>query len=179
MVTNDSSASTLDPTSYRNKFIILLALEIPSIIASLTIFIHFATSRAVRSIDHQDSIIVLLAISFFQVLTDVAMALDFYRFDGIVRIQTVVYCLGWVTIDYSFFASSAFLMAWISIERHLLIFHRQSLGGVGTWKTWSLHVAPWLICPLWAFLFYTVTIVISPMCTSEWFFDTVFCGQPC
>ena len=168
-----------DEFSYRIKFVILLTLQIPSVIASLIVFIHFASSRALRASDRQHSLIVLLVINFVQVLIDVPMALDFYRFGGIVRLQTSAYCLWWIMIDYSLFALSALLMAWISIERHLLIFHRQLLGGAGSWRKCLLQVAPWIICLLWDLLFYTVTVLISPMCTNTWSFNAILCGQPC
>ena len=101
------------------------------------------------------------------------------RSDGVVRIQTSAFCLWWAVNAYSLYASTAYVMAWISIERHLLIFHRNLLGAIGTWKRWFTHVAPWIICLILPVLFYTVVIGISPMCTNVWYFDAVFCGEPC
>ena len=180
MSTDDNTTSdTSDSSSYRIKFIILLALIVPSIAMSFTIFIHFATSRAVRAIDHQHSVIVLLIITLVQVLTDIPMVLDFYRFGGVVRLQTAAYCQGWTTIDFSLFAAGAYIMAWISIERHLMIFHRPWLGADGSWKKWWLHVAPWIICPMCPISFYALAIDISPMCTSLWSSSAFQCGGPC
>ena len=151
----------------------------PSLLTTLIIFVHFASNRAVRATDHQHSTIFLLAISFVESLTGTSSAIDFYRSNGVVRIQTSAYCAWWVVNDYSLFSSIAFVMAWISIERHLLIFHRNLLGDIGTWKRWFTHVAPWIICPMFPILFYTVVIAISPMCTTTWYFDTILCGQAC
>ena len=179
MSTNETLPHGTDSPVYRLKFIVLVALEVPSLLVSLIIFLHFASCRAVRAMDHQHSVFVLLFIGCVQALTDVTAALDFYHSGGIVRIKTTAFCVWWTFVDYALFSANASLMAWISIERHLLIFHRPLLGGAGTWKRWILHVVPWIFCPLSVSLFYTVTIIISPMCTSVWYFDSLLCGQPC
>ena len=73
----------------------------------------------------------------------------------------------------------ATLMAWMSIERHLLIFHDARLGGAGSWKRWSLHVLPWIICLTWGPFFYMITVVSDLICTNTWTLDGPFCGTVC
>ena len=179
MSESETAVNATESSMYRIKFGVFLALEIPSLITSLVIFGHFASSRAFRAADHQHSVIFLLLINFTQSLTDMTLALDFYHLNGVVRVQTATFCLWWTMNDFCLFVSTAFVMAWISVERHLLIFHRNFLGAVGTRKRRFFHVAPWIACLLLPVLFYTVIIVISPMCTTVWYFDALLCGQPC
>ena len=179
MSTEYTPFDATDSSVYRLKFIVLVALEVPSLLASLIIFLHFASCRTVRAMDHQHSLFVLVIVNCVQALTDVAAALDFYHSDGDVRVKTTAFCVWWTFADYALFSTNASLMAWISVERHLLIFHRPLLGGAGTWQRWLLHVAPWIFCPMSVSLFYTLTIIISPMCTSVWYSDSLLCGQPC
>ena len=179
MSENETTFIATGTLSYSLKFTILVILEVPSILVSLGIFVHFVSSRAVRTAYHQHSVFVLLFVNFLQITTDIPMSLDYYRSGGLVRPATNAYCTWWTFYDYSFFAVNADLTAWISIERHLLIFHHGLLGGVGSWKRWSLHVVPWIVCLLWGPLFYMLTNVSGLVCTNTWYFDTIFCGQSC
>ena len=70
-------------------------------------------------------------------------------------------------------------MAWISIERHLLIFHSNSLQNIAAWKRKSLRIVPLIVCSLWGPLYYILTVVISPMCITILDFTSLFCGIPC
>ena len=179
MATNESTEAETSAASNRVKFLILISLEVPAIVVSLLIFAHFLSSRTVRSDDHQHSIFVLLAINFLQLVTAMPMPIDFYHLGGIIRLEVPVYCLWWRWYEFSIYNINNFLMGWISIERHMLIFHRHLIRGGDTWTRWSLHVAPVIVCGLWAPLFYMLFIIISPMCTNIWTYDSLYCGLPC
>ena len=179
MVVNASVGTETGSVANAVKFTILVSLEIPSIFVSLIIFTHFVSSRAVRSADHQHSVFVLLALNFLQVLTVLPMPIDFYRLEGNVRFASPAYCIWWRWYEFSSFNINNFLMAWISIERHILIFHGHLIRGGGRRRRWLLHVAPVIFCGLWPPLFYMVVIVISPMCTNVWTSAGLYCGLPC
>ena len=70
-------------------------------------------------------------------------------------------------------------MAWISIERHLLIFHSHSIQNLARCKRKILHIGPLVICSVWRLLFYLLAIVISPLCINKWQYDSYLCGLPC
>jgi hypothetical protein len=118
-------------------------------------------------------------INFLQIVTDIPMLLDFYRFGSAVRPPTETFCTWWTFYECSLFVVCASLTAWISIERHPLIFHDGHLGGVGSWKRWSLHVAPWTACFIWAPLFYVIIVVSGLACTNKQFLGPPFCELPC
>ena len=178
MANNESSEAEIISTSNRVKFLILISLEVPAVVVSLLIFAHFLSSHTVHSDDHQHSIFVLLAINFLQVVTAVPMPVDFYHLGGIIRLEAPAYCLWWRWYEFSIYGITNLLMGWISIERHILIFHRHLIRGGDTWRRWSLHVAPLIVCGLWAPLFYMLFIIISPMCTNIWTYDSLYCGLP-
>ena len=154
-------------------------LDVPSILVSLVIFVHFVSSRAVRATAHQHSVFLLLLVNFFQISVNIPITMSAYQSSGIIRPATAAFCTWWTFYDYSLYTINADLMAWMSIERHLLIFHAGLLGGAGSWKRWSLHVAPWLVCLCWGPFFYMITIVSNLICTNTWTFDEPFCGQLC
>ncbi|CAF4395161.1 unnamed protein product, partial [Rotaria magnacalcarata] len=54
------------------------------------------------------------------------MILDFLR-TGVVTPSNDAYCSMWIFIDMLLYALACALMLWISIERHILIFHNQQL----------------------------------------------------
>lgn len=179
MSENETSITEIVSASYTLEFTILTVLEDPSILISLGIFAHFVSRPAARKKRHQHSVFVLLLVNFIMISTDIPMSLGYYHAGGVVRAGTHAYCTWWTFYDYSLFTVSAAIMAWISIERHLLIFHEGLLGGVGSWKQWSLHVAPWLVCPTWGPLLYLFTNVSGLVFAQTWYFDTFFCGSPC
>jgi hypothetical protein len=176
---NETSTSEADVSSYSTKFTILILLEIPAVLISLAVLVHFVSSPAVRKKRHQHSIFVLLFVNFLQITIDIPMSLDYYHSGGVVRPAVDAYCTWWVSYDYSLYSMNATLMAWISIERHLLLFHEDLLGGDNTWKRLCLHCGPWIVCFTWGPLYYTITVVIELVCINSWDFEPLFCGNPC
>ena len=176
---NGSSANEVDSSSYSTKFTLLILLEIPAILISVAVFVHFLSSRAVRKKRHQHSVFVLLFVNFLQISFDVPISLAYYHAGGFVRPAVDAYCTWWIFCDYSLYSMNATLMAWISIERHLLLFHEDLLGGVDTCQRWLLHFGPWIFCFVWGPTFYIVTIVSGLVCINSWDFEALFCGQPC
>ncbi|CAF0942170.1 unnamed protein product [Adineta steineri] len=88
------------------------------------------------------------------------------------------YCVWWTYCEYSLNAAGLFLTAWISVERHLLIFHAHRVFRK-RWKKWIFHFIPIVFCLIWAPVFYFVIVVISPWCTNLWDFNRILCGFPC
>lgn len=166
-------------STYTIKFAVLLTLQIPSLMISILIFAYFGYYRTTTVKSYNRSILLLLLINFLQVTTDLPMVINFYRLDGIVAPAVSAYCTWWVWFEFSLNTINGFLMAWISVERHLLIFHSHFMRGAGTWKRFLLKICPLVICSLWGPIYYLLAVVISPMCTSDWYFDSLLCGVPC
>jgi phosphatidylglycerophosphate synthase len=179
MSTNETVAITNYSLAYSIKFAVLIALEIPSILVSLLIFIYFGYNRTAHLTPQNHSILVLLVINFLQVITDLPMPMSFFRLNGIVQPATSSYCTWWIWYEFSLNTTNGFLMAWISIERYILIFHSGFIRNLGIWKRKLLHIIPLVVCSLWGPFYYVVTIIISPMCTNTRYYDSLLCGLPC
>ena len=179
MSTNETGSSQDYSLTYSVKFAVLISLEIPSILISLLIFIYFGIYRRTRIKDHHHSILLLLLINFFQVVTDLPMPMSFFRLNGIVQPATSAYCIWWIWYEFSLNTINGILMAWISIERHILIFHRQFIQNIVGWKRKLLRIVPLIFCTLWGPLYYMLTVIISPMCIPAFNFNSLLCGLPC
>ena len=177
--TTPSDAATASGLTHSIKFAVLISLEFPSIFISLLIFGYFGYYRRTRITDYNHSMLLLLLINFLQVLVDLPMPINFFRLNGLVRPATSAFCTWWIWFEFSLNTTSGVLMAWISFERHILIFHRHLIRTQGTWKRRLFHIFPLIFCSLLGPTFYLIAVVISPMCTSNWSFDALLCTIPC
>lgn len=179
MSSNDTAPVSTYTLTYSIKFAVLMALEIPSILVSLLIFIYFGTSRAARSMDQNHSILVLLAINFLQVTTDLPVPMSFFQTNGHVQPATSAFCTWWTWYEFSLNTVNGHLMAWICIERYIVIFHSNFVRNLAAWKRRVFHFAPLALCTSWGPTYYTLTIIITPMCENMRFYDSLLCGLPC
>jgi hypothetical protein len=161
----------------RSRFILMVALEIPAIFVSIILFVYFAFNRPVCSKLKNHGWIILLIVNFFQLTLHLPMPMSYYYLSYIWP-ATNAYCVWWTYCEYSLNAAGLFLTAWISVERHLLIFHAHRVFQQ-RWKKWIFHYIPIVFCLIWAPLFYFIIIVINPWCTTVWNFDQILCGFPC
>ncbi|CAF1499650.1 unnamed protein product [Rotaria sp. Silwood1] len=103
----------------------------------------------------------------------------YFYLNGIVQPATTSYCIWWMWYEFSLNAIHSFLMAWISIERHLFIFHNDFIRNIGMYKRRLLRIVPLLMCSMWGPSYNMFNIVISPMCVTKPRFDRLLCGLPC
>lgn len=115
--------------------------------------------------------------NFLQLIFDLPVAISFY-YRGKLWPESNAFCAWWVWFSFSLDTGALFLMVWIEIERHLLIFHSQILLQ-GHWIKWILHVPPLIICTIWAPIVYFILVAISTPCTPLWDFEVLLCGAPC
>ena len=162
---------------HRGKFIFLVVFEIPAVFLSFILFIYFFFNRPIYSKLKNHGWIILLTLNFLQLTFHLPMPMSYYYINYISP-QKSTYCVWWTWCEYTLNITELFLMAWISIERHLVVFHAHSVFQV-RWKRWIFHFIPIIFCLIWAPLFYLVLIVISPLCTSKWDFTLLLCGFPC
>lgn len=161
------------PTLFRVKFIILLVLQVPSILASLFIFFFYGKHQhLLKDVRHQ-SLMALLIVNFLQLTMDMPMPIHFYHI-GYVDPATHGYCTWWTFFEYSVEVISALLMCFISLQRHLLIFH-DHLFRIA-WKRVLIHHIPMAICILYPIILYLSMIVFYPCDGSQWDFTSSVCG---
>ncbi|CAF0757151.1 unnamed protein product [Adineta ricciae] len=70
------------------------------------------------------------------------------------------FCKTWAVVGPSMYITAFTLMAWASIERHILIFHPSFMSTKV--KRFLFHYVPLVVCILWPAVFYFVTQLIMP-----------------
>jgi hypothetical protein len=122
---NNTSSSIIfsdSSVSWVKQFWIMLFSNILSIICCLFVVFHLLSDQTLRRALHNHVIIVVLILSLFCEWTDIPWLLIFYRW-GVVWQRTLTFCLVWKYIDITIYVATSKLVAWASIERHILIFH--------------------------------------------------------
>ncbi|UJR35244.1 hypothetical protein I4U23_028008 [Adineta vaga] len=162
---------------YNIEFSLAFIFEIQAVIISIIIFLYFAQKPDTRLKRHHHSWLALLIMNFVQLILDLPIALSFY-YRGQLWPESDSLCSWWVWLSFSCDTAALFLMVWISIERHLLVFHSQILLQ-GRWKKWILNIIPIFICLIWPPIAYLNLVVFPSQCTNTWDFHTLLCGPPC
>lgn len=83
-------------------------------------------------------------------------------------------CSGWITLNYSLFQLSIYLMAWTSIERYIFIYHEQIIKR----HIFLLHYLPIIILTLYCPSLY-IGIVLFYTCQPMYDVRLYICGGPC
>ncbi|UJR19177.1 hypothetical protein I4U23_022307 [Adineta vaga] len=158
---------------YRIKFTILLLLQISSIIVSIFIFIYFAKHRTSLKASQNHGLFVLLMVNSIQLVFDIPLSLSFY-IHGYVSPPVPSYCIWWTFFEYIIYASSEYLIAIISLQRHIFIFYHNLLRK--RWIAILLHHVPLLLCIIYPTIFYVYAIVLYPCDNTQWDFSSRVCG---
>ena len=147
------------PVSYPIRSLLYLIFLIPSVICAIFCLYYFITNRALRNALNNHVVIFILGFGVFLNLTDIVWFIDFYRTRR-VPIFTRSFCFTWGYIDYAVFVVITLLVAWASIERHILIFHHHLTAT--PIKRFFLHYLPLTICVVYPFAYYFVIYFILP-----------------
>jgi hypothetical protein len=91
-------------------------------------------------------------------LTDIVWLTHYYR-TGTSLISTPSFCLTWVFIDFTLHLVILDLVAWASVERHILIFHTNWLATPR--KRFLIHYLPLIIFCIYPSLFYVYVFFIQ------------------
>lgn len=159
---------------YKTGFLWLHIIPlIPSLIFTVFILYHFLKSRTLRTALKNHAIILMLLFGLVLELTDTVWFIQFYR-TGIALSSTHEFCLAWAFIDSSLFISVSLLMAWASIERHILIFHRDWLATKT--KRFFFHYIPLFVMSVWPLVFYFIMLLILP-CDVPFDYTRRLCGH--
>ena len=158
------------------RFWLLLIFEIPSLLCSLFVLYNLLNNRVSRSALHNHTVIVLLLIALVFQLTDIPWYLDFIR-HGSVRPSVPARCLIWWLIDLGFYNTAALVLAWASIERHILVFHNSWVSTRR--KRFFCHYAPLGFLLLYSTIYYTFVLFFPP-CTQMFVYTLPVCAaSPC
>ncbi|CAF0728748.1 unnamed protein product [Adineta steineri] len=158
---------------HRVKFSILLILQIPAFILSLLIFFFFIKHRTIREAPHNRALLILLIVNFIQLLFAIPLSLSFYAV-GYVSPATPTFCTWWTFFDFTFYVTSEYLMATISIQRHMLVFNGHILRI--RWKRILFHHLPLVFCLIYPITFYVFVIILYPCQDAPWDYESNLCG---
>jgi hypothetical protein len=156
---NDISIFDIDTQRfYSIQFWIFLFLIIPSIICSLFSLYHFLRDRILRQALNNHIIIVLLLINLFYEYTDMSLFIHYFRcFQSFSPTST--FRLIWGYIDWAFYALQLILYDWITIEKHILIFHDHLLSTAR--KRIFVYYLPPIIITIYCLLYYAMVFFAS------------------
>ncbi len=159
------------------QFWSLLILGIPSLVCSLFILYQYLSDRIRRHALHNHTILIILMANIILILTDFSWMLDSLRRPGHVLLSTPAFCMIWWFLDFTLYNTQTIILAWASIERHVLIFHSKL---VSTPKTkFYYHYLPPIILLIYLVCFY-LGVIYFPPCNNKFEYSSIECGShPC
>ena len=158
------------------RFWLLLIFEVPAVSTSLFALTFILTNRAARSATHNHTIIVLLVLGLINQLIDVPWHLDFLQ-KGIVSPSTPARCLVWWFVNLGIYNTASLVLAWMSIERHILVFHNR--WTTNRRKRFMIHSLPLISILIYAMAYYT-WVIFYPPCRHTFVYTLVICSAtPC
>ncbi|CAF3811820.1 unnamed protein product [Rotaria socialis] len=104
------------------QFWIYLVSNVESLLCSIFVLYYLLFDQNLRQRLHNHVVIVILIINFVTEVTDIPWIIYQYRY-GVVLLFTPFFCHTWKCIDSTTYSTTARLVAWASVERHILIFH--------------------------------------------------------
>ncbi|CAF4088348.1 unnamed protein product [Adineta steineri] len=146
--------------------------QIPSILFGIFTLYYLLMDRALRNALNNHVIIAMVFVGLTLQCIDVS-ALAYYWRTGTVLLSTRAFCFAWTLIRSTGIAGTINLVAWASIERHILIFH-PNLVRTKT-KRFFLHYLPLVICMMCPGVFYFTIFFIVP-CSVTMNYKIVDCG---
>jgi hypothetical protein len=127
MSVNESSSGGSDyardgPLPQSVRFWLLLTLDIPAVICSFIILISLLGYRTARHALYNHVIIVLITFVLCTQLIDIPFYIAYIINSGVVKPSIPAICMLWLIIAIAIFNGQQVLLAWMAIERHILIF---------------------------------------------------------
>ncbi|CAF3789772.1 unnamed protein product [Adineta steineri] len=151
---------------------LLQGFQIPSILVGVFILYYLLMDRALRNALNNHVIIVMIFVGLILQCIDVT-ALTYYYRTATVLVSTRAFCFTWAIIHDIGVVGTINLVAWASIERHILIFH-PNLVRTRT-KRFFLHYLPLIICMMFPGVFYITMLFIVP-CSVTMDNTKIHCG---
>lgn len=142
------------------RFWLLLLMDMPSLICSIFVLYHILTKKELRSALYNHVIIALLMCVMTSQLLDIPIYLTFIRLNQVWPKNRSM-CLFWWYVDVGFCNTCGIILAWASIERHILVFHDKLLSTRK--KRIFLHYVLLLCVIVYASGFYLLSLFI-PSC---------------
>ena len=182
---NDSGSIPLSPPPGPPEILIsrsvrfgLYAFGLPcSLLCTLFVLYHLLTKKTHRKGLHNHSVIFLLGSGLLFELIDLPLQMDYLNL-GYIRIQSPALCLIWLLIEFWCHSAYSLLLAWASIERHILVFHNHWMIRY-KYNKFLFHYLPLIIIFIYLWIYYLVAIIFAP-CSTTFDYNSQLCGFfPC
>jgi hypothetical protein len=173
--TTSSSNTTVD-LSNQIKYIIMQTCSIPSIICSIFTLTHLLSNRNLRRPLHNHIPLILLIISMCDSLLNQPLTLNYLRISRVVP-STDAMCLFWNFINAVCTIGTYLTMAWVSIERHLLIFYSR-LFATRRGRLLFHYIPLSIVAFIYPIMTHTVIFLLYP-CHNQFNMVSLFCAFPC
>ena len=171
-----AGGETISPTIPNvARFWIFLTLLIPATIGCLWILYHLFISETLRKAPKNHVAILLLSFSLITQLTVIPGMLYFYHVDGVWE-RPILLCQFWGFIDWTCYGIQVILVAYGSIERHILIFHNQWISTKT--KLFIFHYLPLCFLIVYEILFY-LFVFFFPPCGEFYTIEEPVCVDSC
>ncbi|UJR32664.1 hypothetical protein I4U23_020124 [Adineta vaga] len=134
----------------------------------------FITNRIhLQKLQHQ-ALLVLLIVNFIQLSINMPMVIHFLRL-GRISPETSTYCKLWMYVEFTLDCASVLLTAIMSIQRHILVFHANTLRI--RFNKYIYYYLPLLLGITYPMIFYLATVVFYPCDDTQWNFTLNMCGD--
>jgi hypothetical protein len=178
---DDKSTKSIDAETsklpYELQFWLLLVFGVLSLLCSLMIIREYLCNKNKRRALHNHAILLIIIINVILIATDFSWMLDSLRRPGQILSATSTFCLFWLFFDYALYTGQTVILAWASIERHILIFRSSIMKNRS--KQILYHYLPLSLLIIYVVIFYVVVIVFPP-CENQFDYTIVECNSnPC
>jgi hypothetical protein len=148
-----------------------------SLLCTFYLLYHLLAKKTHRQGLHNHSLIFLLVSGLLFELIDLPLQMDYLNL-GYIRIQSPSLCLIWMLIEFWCHSANSILLAWASIERHILVFHSQWMAR-HKYNKILFHYLPLIILFIYLWIYYLVAIIFPP-CSTTFDYNSQLCGFfPC
>lgn len=157
------------------RFWLLQIFLIPSLCCSFILLYHLISDRNFRKTLSNHVIIILLLNGMLIQLIDIPLMLNFLRLGSVQPAVPIMCQLRWL-MDLGMFSLRGFLMAWASIEQHILVFHEQVVSSRR--RRICFHYFPLVSIVIYAFVLY-IYVIFFPPCRNFYVYTLEWCALPC
>ena len=170
--TSENADISIPPTV---GFWLLLVFDIPAVLCSFFLLYHLLLKRDLRQALHNHVVIVLLFVIVPSLLIDIPSYIVVLSV-GYVWLAYPWFCNVWSFVTVGLFDMIAILMAFGSIERHILVFHNVLINS--TRKRFLFHYLPLTLVTFYGVVFY-IWVIFFPSCSNIYDYSQPWCGSPC
>jgi hypothetical protein len=138
----------------------------------LFVLFHFLFDRTLRHALNNHVFIVLLVMCLIWEMTVAPSIINVYLY-GVFWPQIPTFCVVLKFLDSCIYTSTAKLVAWASVERHILIFHNQWVSTRK--KRLLIHYIPLITIVMYGMMCYAITTPMND-CNRGFYYTYILCG---